>query len=120
MGRKEKIWRTGVLFSDGLDVYLHAKAIENQYLRVKKVVMSRIDNADPDKMEDFQDQWERVSEIREHVRGNVGFLSEKNWKELDIPSRELSRKCKDTLRVLEGIAAELHGILKEKGGGDVF
>lgn len=113
MGRKEKIWRIGVLYSDGLDVYQYAKAIEKEYLKVRKAVMSRIDNADPDKMEDFQDQWERVSEIREHVRRNVGFLSVKNWEELDIPGGELSKKCRETLGVLKGIEAALHEIMKE-------
>lgn len=113
LSRKERIWRTGVLFSNGLDVYLYAKAIEKQYTKVRKTVMSRINNADAKKMEDFQDQWERVSEIREHVRKNVGFLSEKNWESLDIRGLELGRKCKETLRALKGIEESLHSIMKE-------
>lgn len=113
LSRKEIIWRTGVLFSDGLDVYLYAITIEKQYLKVKKTVMSRINNADAKKMEDFQDQWERVSGIREHVRKNVGFLSEKNWESLDIPGRELRQKCEETLRTLKGIEESLHSIMKE-------
>lgn len=113
LSRKEKMWRTGVLFSDGLDVYLYAGTIEKQYLKVRKTVMSRINNADAKKMEDFQDQWERVSEIREHVRKNVGFLSQKNWESLDIPGQELGWKCKETLRALKSIEGSLHSIMKE-------
>lgn len=120
LSRKERIWRTGVLFSDGLDVYLHAKTIEKQYLKVRKTVMSRIDNADPKNMEDFLGQWEMVSGIREHVRKNAGFLSEKNWKELDIPGRELGCKCRDTLKVLKSIEASLHGIMERSGSGGNF
>lgn len=110
LGQKERMWRTGILFSKGLEVYQQAKSIEKQYLKAREIVMLRIDTADTSQMEDFQDQWERVSRIRDDVRKNVGFLSEKNWKQLNIPGRELSRKCNETLRILHEIEAALKDI----------
>lgn len=110
--RKERIWRMGVLFSEGLDIYLYAKTIERQYLEVREAVMSRINHADSSQMELFQNQWEEVSGIREHVRKSAGFLAEKNMKQLDMPGQKLSKKCKETLAVLKGIEVDLHRIME--------
>lgn len=107
LDQREMIWRTGVLFSDGLDVCLYTKTIERLYLESKEHVKTQIDNADTSQMELFQLQWEKVLALRDRVSESAGFLSKKNWKELDIPAQDLSRTCREVLEILKGIELDL-------------
>lgn len=107
LDRREKIWQTGVLLSDGVDVYLYMREIEKRSLEKKDDIKSRIDNGDSSHMEWYQYQWERVLHIREQVIQSAGFLLERNWHRLNIPPKKLKLKFQEQLEVLRSLDSDM-------------
>ncbi|KAI5837906.1 hypothetical protein DFP73DRAFT_600345 [Morchella snyderi] len=107
LDRREKIWRTGVLLSDGVDVYLYVREIEKRSLEKKDDIKSRIDNGDSSHMERYQFQWERVSLIRDQILQSAGFLLERNWHKLNIPPQKLKLKFRRQLEVLRSLDSDM-------------
>lgn len=116
---KERIRGAAVLFREGLEIYEHAKKIERLYLMAKNTVRSRMRVAHGTTgKERVREQWGRVSKVRGQVRRTVGFLSERNWKVIDISSGELKKRCSETLAFLESVKDEIYCIINEDASVD--
>lgn len=105
--RKERIWRRGIHFSEGLNIYWDIKAVQGLYQEKKAKVQARIDNAESGEMEVFQLQWERMLALRERVSRSEAVLSEPNWHELDLFSHDLSPRYRQILGDLEMLKLDL-------------
>lgn len=118
LDRKERIQSAAVLFTEGLEVYEYVGEIEKLYLMAKNTVRSRMTVSHGTDETRAREQWERVSEVRHQVRRNAAFLSEKNWKQVNISSRELKKRCSETLAFLKGVKDEIYDLID--GGIDGY
>lgn len=120
LDRKERIQYAAVLFREGLEIYEYVRAMERLYLMAKNTIRSRVRVSHGAGAKRARQQWERVLKIRHQVRRNAGFLSEKNWKEIDISSRELRKRCSETLAFLKSIKDEIHDMIDDDDYDDEY
>jgi archaellum component FlaC len=105
--------RKEVLFDQGPHLYEYCKQIEKKYSEVRRRVMSWKETAvDVQSMQEFQEQWKNLSDMKKLIQEKAGILAEKNWKELYLSSDELDNKIEETLMTLRIVNADLQEIME--------